>query len=192
MLRQAMDGAAETGAEAEFLRVTDYNIKPCDGCNACMKTGKCRIDDDMQAIYSKLLEANGIIFATPVFLWGMTGQLKSFLDRTYALFFPETRLQNKVGGVIVVAGRTAATLTSAPFYIYFLSNHMLIGDYVQGYADTKGGIKKDKHAMQASWELGKQIVLLARTGFEFPKEYKVPIYRYVMDKYGIPISPIDQ
>jgi len=122
----------------------------------------------------------------------MTGQLKIFMDRTYALTSPEIRLRDKVGGVIVVAGRTAPTLTSALFYIYFSANHMLAGDYVHGFAEKKGGIRKDKHAMQAAWELGRQIVLLARTRFEFPREYNVPIYRYVDREYGIPISPSDQ
>ena len=192
LLRRALDGARELGADVELLRVADKQINACNGCEACRDTGKCPIDDDMQAIYGKLLEANGIIFATPVYFWGMTGQLKSFIDRTYALAFPEIRLRGKVGGVIVVAGRTAVTLTSVPLYLYFSANHMLAGDYVHGFADQKGGIKKDKHAMKAALELGKQVVSLIRKGFEFPGEYDVPIYRYVARKYDIPISIVDQ
>jgi len=192
LLRQALDGATEAGADVEFLRVADHEINPCDGCWACQETGKCHIDDDMQLVYGKLLEANGIIFATPVYWFGMTGQLKILIDRTFALAFPEARLRNKVGGVIVVAGRTAVTLTSALFYVYFSANHMLAADYLHGFADQKGGIRKDKHAMKAAWELGKQVVLLIRRGFEFPREYDVPIYRYVAREYGIPISAIDQ
>ena len=192
LLRRALDGARELGADVELLRVADKQINACNGCEACRDTGKCPLDDDMQAIYGKLLEANGIIFATPVYFWGMTGQLKSFIDRTYALAFPEIRLRGKVGGIIVVAGRTAPTLVAAQFYIYFSASHMLAGDFVHGFAQKKGGIRKDRHAMQAAWELGKQVVLLARTGFEFPREYDVPIYRYVAREYGISVPPTDQ
>jgi len=67
LLLQALDGARQAEANVEFLRVAEKEINPCDGCNACRETGKCHIEDDMQAIYGKLLEADGIIFATPVF-----------------------------------------------------------------------------------------------------------------------------
>lgn len=192
LLRLAMDGVREADADVELIRVADKEIEPCNECFKCMERGECIINDDMQEIYGKLLEADGIIFATPVYMYSMTGQLKIFIDRTYALHFPETKLRDKAGGIIVVGGRTAATLTSVLFYLYFVNSHMLAADYVYGYAHEKGGIRKDKHAMKAAWELGKQIVLLARTRFEFPREYKVPIYRYVMEKYGIPITPTDQ
>ena len=188
LLRQALEAATEAGASVELLRAADYRIKPCDGCWGCQETGHCHIDDDMQPIYVKMLEASGIIFATPVYWFGMTGLLKVLIDRTNALAFPESRLHDKVGGIIVVAGRTAATLTSAQFYVYFSANHMLPGDYVHGYADRKGGIRRDKHAMKAASELGRQVVSLIKKGFEFPREYDVPIYRYVARKYDMPIS----
>jgi len=192
LLDRTLDAASKAGAEVELVRVSDKNIHHCDGCNACVRTGECRIKDDMQDIYGKLLEADGIVFATPVYVWSMTGQLKIFLDRTYALSFPGSRLANKVGGSIVVAGRQGHQLTQSLFYLYFSAGHMIAADWVNGFAWEKGGIAKDKHALNAASELGKQVVLLIKQGFKFPEEYATSIYRYVPKEYGVPMSPIDQ
>ncbi len=118
-------------------------------------------------------------------MWSMTGQLKIFMER---LIVP---LNNKVGGVITVASRTAALNTAGQFYLIFSRKHMLAADWGIGYAARKGAIRKDRHAMKAAWHLGKQVVLLARKNFEFPAEYASPIYRHVVQEDGISFCPTD-
>jgi len=172
LLSEALTAASKAGAETELLAVRDWQIKPCDGCRSCRQTGKCHIKDDMQVLYGKLLDADGIIFGTPVYLWSMTGTLKIFMDRTYALMYPYLRLANKVGGIIVVAARTGVTNTSSTFYLFFACNHMFAADYVNGYAADKGSIVKDKHAMKAAWELGKQVSSLINVGLKYAAEYE--------------------
>ena len=71
LLQQALAGAGERGAETELVTIFDKEIKPCDGCYACQKTGKCHIKDDMQSIYDRLLAADGIIWGTPVYYFGV-------------------------------------------------------------------------------------------------------------------------
>lgn len=189
LLGEALTGAGEAGAETELLAVRDWQITSCDGCDTCAKTGKCHINDDMQVLYDKLLDTNGIIFGTPIYFWSMTGMLKIFIERTVVL---QGKLNNKVGGIIVVAERTGVTTTSSMFYVYFAANHMFATDYVHGFAQHKGGIRKDKHAMKAAWELGKQMTLLIKSSPTYPAEYDVPLYRFVSRKYGVPRSPVDQ
>jgi len=66
---------------------------------------------------------------------------------------------------------------------------MLSADFVYGYARNKGDIRKDKHAMKASRELGRQIVLIAERKFQYPEEYDVAIYRFVKREYNIDTCP---
>ena len=62
------------------------NIKPCTACNACLKYSGCIINDDMQEAYKVLDEADIVITATPVYFHSVTAQLKTFIDRTQAIW----------------------------------------------------------------------------------------------------------
>lgn len=62
-----------------------YKISNCLACDSCMNTHKCVVNDDMQDIYPIFEEADVVIFATPIYWWSMSGQMKSFIDRLYAV-----------------------------------------------------------------------------------------------------------
>ena len=66
---------------------------------------------------------------------------------------------------------------------------MFAADFVYGFAREKGDIRKDKHAMKAAWELGRQVVLMLKGQYRFPQEFDVPIYRFVKREHGIDMSP---
>ena len=73
LLGEALAGAQQNGAEVEQLSIRELDIKPCDGCYSCAKKGKCKIKDDMQLVYDKMLAADGIIFSVPIYFWAMCG-----------------------------------------------------------------------------------------------------------------------
>ena len=150
LVQEALAGARDNGAEIELLTVWDKDIKPCDGCLSCEKTGKCHIKDDMQGIYPELVEADGIIWGTPVYFWSATAQAKMLIDRSYALYFNKNNLTNKVSGVISVGASLGNLGVWHLFSSFFSVHHMLSTDFVYGYARNKGDIRKDKHAMKAS------------------------------------------
>ncbi len=185
LMREALAGAQTCGAETELLTIWDKDIKPCDGCLSCEKTGKCHIKDDVQEIYPKLLEADGIIWGTPVYFFNATAQAKILIDRSYALYANSNRLTNKVGGLISVGASLGNVGVWNLFNTFFSVHHMLSTDFVYGYARKKGDVNKDKHAMKASRELGRQIVLIAERKFQYPEEYDVAIYRFVKREHGI-------
>lgn len=82
-----LEGAKETGAEVVKIYVAEKNIKPCQGCRFCEKSGFCRInDDDMRQIYYLLRRADIVVLATPIFFYGPTAQLKALVDRSQALW----------------------------------------------------------------------------------------------------------
>src|SRR4030043_887519 len=86
LLDKALEAAREAGAEVEKVLVSKLKISPCLEIYACCKDGNCAIKDDMQALYAKLLEADHIVFASPIFFYGVTSQAKAIIDRWQALW----------------------------------------------------------------------------------------------------------
>ncbi|GEP65083.1 flavodoxin family protein [Clostridium beijerinckii] len=70
--------------EIKTYNLNTMKISCCQGCNACKKTGTCAIKDDMQLIYDDIDDADGIIFATPIYIYQMSAQLKAVVDRLVA------------------------------------------------------------------------------------------------------------
>jgi multimeric flavodoxin WrbA len=191
LLKEALRGSKECGAKIEFLSVRNLDIKSCNACNRCRKDGVCAIKDEMQGIYHKLMKADGLIFATPVYYWSIAGSAKVFLDRTYALRFPHLKLMNKVGGAITVASSAGNISTHSVFHDFFVSNHMITTDFVWGYAMQRETVRKHKHAMFAAYELGRLVSSMISNGFRYPDEFNLPIYALVKQKYGIHMSPYE-
>jgi multimeric flavodoxin WrbA len=150
-----------------------------------MKTGKCVIKDDMQVIYKKILESDGILWATPVYFWSMSSQTKIVMDRTYALTFPKLQLTNKIGGLILVAGGRGCVNASNAFHMYFSYNHMFFAEFAWGYAQGKGEIKKNAFAINAAKEMIQQMISLIHANLKYPEEFDAPISRFVKKKYHL-------
>lgn len=188
LLERALASAREEGAETALLKLLDASIAPCDGCYACNKAGICHIEDDMQEWLVTLDQADAVIFGTPVYFWTLPGQTKVFMDRLYPLY-TMGRLANKVGAVIAVAGSMGHTGVWQVFNNFFCACHMLAADFVCAYGRERGDVRRDKHAWNAAWELGKEVVALASCQFSYPGAYPHPIYHLVKDRYGIASSP---
>lgn len=157
LVEEALAGAKDLGAEIEMVSVADKNIAPCDGCESCVTTGKCKVEDDMQVLYSQLLEADGIIFGTPVYYWGMAAQAKIVVDRTF-LFRTGRPLTNKIAGVVAVARRRGVSETLGAFFNYFFIQGMTLAGGVAAYAGKRGEVKQNKSTMDEARELGKAMV----------------------------------
>jgi len=76
-----LDGAAEEGAETEMIDLCDLRITPCTACEGCSFNGICVFEDDMPALVERMKEADGIVFASPVYIDNVSGQMKIFFDR---------------------------------------------------------------------------------------------------------------
>ncbi|MCR5167261.1 MAG: flavodoxin family protein [Oscillospiraceae bacterium] len=80
------EGAKAAGNETEFVSLHDKTIGFCKGCLACQKTQRCVIHDDADTIREKMLQADVLVFSTPIYYYEMSGQLKTLLDRANPLF----------------------------------------------------------------------------------------------------------
>lgn len=81
-----MDGAQDSGNTVEKISLYDKTIGFCKGCLTCQKTGHCVIHDDADSIIEKMLSADVLVFATPIYYYEMSGQMKTMLDRSNPLF----------------------------------------------------------------------------------------------------------
>jgi multimeric flavodoxin WrbA len=127
MLRRLLEEVAKSGVETELILLRELAIKGCDGCLSCdiggtERKGRCRIQDDMQSIYSRLLEADAWALGTPVYFELLSGMLKNFMDRTCPIW-PKLEGKPVVGLAVAEEGigraidnlRTYASLCGMPW-----------------------------------------------------------------------------
>jgi multimeric flavodoxin WrbA len=185
LLDVALEEAQKIGVQVSKISLRDKVIAPCNGCYKCTETGKCVVKDDMQGLYKKILESDGILWATPVYFWSMSGQTKIVMDRTIALTFPKLQLANKIGGLILVAGGRGCMNTANIFHMYFSYNHMFFAEFASGYAQGKGEIKKNAFAMHSTKEMIHQMISLKNANLKYPEEFDAPLPRFVRKKYHL-------
>ncbi len=87
-------GAEEMGHEVEFISLRGRQIGFCTGCLACQDTGHCVIQDDAIEIEDKVLHADVVAFATPIYYYEMSGQMKTLLDRMNSLYPKDYRFRD--------------------------------------------------------------------------------------------------
>ncbi len=171
LLEEALKGAEAEGAETERIRLTEFEIVPCRECLACYKDGNCILLDDMSKIYPKLLEADIIILASPIFFYGVTAWAKGLIDRCQALWARKYQLKDpslgidgkKRKGFFISAGGTkgqkvfdGAILTAK--YFFDVLNAGYAGELVIREVDAKGDILKHPETLKEAFEAGKKLV----------------------------------
>ena len=87
--------------EVKEIKAADVNIVPCTGCDACMNEGDCIFEDDSRETNRLIREADFLLFATPVYWWGITAQLKLVIDKFYACHEIFKNLPKKVGTIVI-------------------------------------------------------------------------------------------
>lgn len=103
LVDQAIDAFCEAGGEAEKVFLSSLHIHPCLGCGACSRAdgldSVCAQRDDMQALYRKMISADALLWATPIYMWSPTAQMKLYLDRLHPLGdYQNTRWQRALSG----------------------------------------------------------------------------------------------
>jgi multimeric flavodoxin WrbA len=169
LLDKALEGAREAGAEVEKVLVSKLKISPCLEIYACRKDGNCAIKDDMQLLYKKLLEADHVILASPMFFYGVTSQVKAIIDRCQALWVRKHVLgmgkedKRERRGLFISVGATRGTklfdgslLTVK--YFFDAIGVRYSGDLLVRGIDNKAQIKEHPTALEDAFRLGQELV----------------------------------
>ena len=166
LAEQIAKGAESVGAVAERIYLHDKNISPCQACYACQRpdSSGCAIDDEMQPIYKKLIDADCWIIASPVYWFTMSAQTKLFIDRCFALqAYKKDAFAGKQIAIAMSYGDTDtfnsgcvnALRTFQDAFRYVGAN--MVG-MVYGSAEKPGEIKSNQSLMDQAEALGKKIV----------------------------------
>jgi len=169
LLDRALAGAKKMGAAVEKAAVSELKVHPCLEIYACRKDGKCAIKDDMQQLYEKLLEADHIVFASPIFFYGLTSQAKAIVDRCQALWVRKYVLgmgkedRRVRRGVFISVGATRGErlfdgVVLTVKYFFDAIGVTYAGDLLIRGIDGKAQIKEHSTALQDAFRLGQQLV----------------------------------
>jgi multimeric flavodoxin WrbA len=160
----ALKAISEEGIETELITLSGKEIKPCTACNACADSGECIIQDDFLPVLDKMLEADGIILASPVYFGSCTALLKALMERSgWVARIKGRPFNRKVGGPLVVARRAGHNFTVAEINFWF---HIL-GMTIPGstywniaFGRNPGEVSNDEEGMKTAWNFGKNMAYL--------------------------------
>lgn len=151
-------GAIEAGNDVEKIRIAEMNVGYCRACYACKKSGKCVINDDMSKILQKMIDADVLVLASPVYFYSIDAQLKAVIDRTVARWL---EVKNKEFYYIVTAAdeeRASAETTLACFrgYADCVEGAKEMG-VIYGMGAYEMGEIKSTPAFAEAYEMGKSV-----------------------------------
>jgi multimeric flavodoxin WrbA len=162
---QVADGARAAGAAVESFDLHTMNIKPCDACDYCqgLGNGQCAIDDDMQVLYPKLMQAESLVIATPIYWFTISAQAKLCIDRWYALQGSGgSALAGKKIGIVLTYGdedpyTSGAVNAMRAFQDMFRYVGAEIVGFVYGTASRPAEIEGKPEILARAYKLGRQL-----------------------------------
>jgi multimeric flavodoxin WrbA len=164
LAEQAAAGAREAGAQVESFNLHEMDIRPCDGCDFCVETGMCVVKDDMQALYPKLAAASAVLLASPIYWFTYSAQLKTCIDRWYALWTAQNDVfRGRPMGVVLTYGDkdlyTSGGINAIhTFETMFRFLQADIAGWVYGSLSDPGDAQKHPELMEQAYQLGKKLV----------------------------------
>ena len=165
---EIIKGAESNGANVETFYINGLKITPCQGCYYCQEEGNetCRIDDDMQRLYPKLIGAEAWVIASPVYWFTMTAQTKLFMDRCLAIWSGAPDGNHIKGKKIAIAMSfggsdpfTSGCVNALRAFqdVYAFAGARIVGT-VYGSASATGEIDSNMAVMEQALKLGKRLV----------------------------------
>lgn len=191
-----LDATYPEEAVWEIVHLRDLHIEPCKACNICGKTKDGRFipcvredEDDVQSVLDAMLEADGLLVATPVYFGLPTDLFSKFIMRTRPLRHQDFKLANRPVGVMATAGRRSGGAETAIIaaWLPFVRNGCLVvgnGDGTcqfgaYGWAGPRGHILSDEWGLEQAFQTAERVFTLARliragiqaTGFVSPMKF---------------------
>lgn len=153
-------GAKDAGHNVEFVTLKDKDIKFCKGCLACQKLGHCVINDDANAITEKMLNSDVIVWATPVYYYEMSGQMKTLIDRANSLYSADYKFR-EVYLITTSAdgskGVIKTVINGINGWLACFNGVKLCGYVDGGGVDNPNEIISNKELMEQAYNMGKNI-----------------------------------
>ncbi|MDR1793494.1 MAG: flavodoxin family protein [Bacteroidales bacterium] len=152
------------GIETEIIHIGGDNIRGCSACMACKESGHCVYNDPVNEVIEKAKTADGFIFGSPVHYSGISGTMKTFLDR---LFYAGAKeLAYKPGAGVVSARRAGTTASLQQLNQYFTINNMPVVSsqyWNMVHGNKPEDVLKDREGLQIMRTLGHNMAWLLKS-----------------------------
>lgn len=157
LAKECQRGAIEAGHEVEYISLKEKVIKYCIGCLACQSKGSCVLKDDVVDIMDKVKNAEVIVYATPIYYYEMSGQMKTLLDRLNPLYPMEYKFR-EIYMIATAAEDEESTFEKAynglQGWVDCFEKAELKGIVTGGGIDEANTATAHADAMQKAYELG--------------------------------------
>ncbi len=171
LLDRALDGAAAAGARVERVDLCRLRIAPCRACDRCADTGLCAVRDDYQEVLARLLAADAVALASPLYFLGVSAWAKAFIDRGQCLWARKYLLHQPLPPTsdgrprraifLCAAGTRRAPFSGAVATVKAWLDTMdavYVGDLLRSGIDPAGAIRQDAAALDQAYHLGQALV----------------------------------
>ncbi|MFX0029806.1 MAG: flavodoxin family protein [Candidatus Hermodarchaeota archaeon] len=151
--------------ETEIVQFAGKKINSCLSCYKCIKKkdNRCIQEDDLNEIYSRIIDADAIILGAPVYLGDVTGKMRCFIERAGFVALVNNRpLKRKIGAIVIAKRRQGGIQSLNTTNFFFYVNEMIIVGYAIGIGTTPGEVRKDSEGKSDMKTLGKNIVWLLK------------------------------
>lgn len=162
---EVLKAAQAQGADVEMVDLSEARIEFCRACEACHQKPGCVLHDDANTILAKMVKADGLVLASPIYLNQVTAQLKAVLDRS-SHFVHCMRLIGKYLAVVTTSGGGGG----APVQAYLKHYANTVGAQCVGGVDAKSPLKPADIAAAAA--LGKALVVAMQAKQQYPGQIK--------------------
>lgn len=152
-------GAREAGHQVEKIELYNKAIGFCRGCLACQKTRRCVIHDDADMVAQKMLTADVLVFATPIYFYEMCGQMKTLLDRSNPLYPADYAFREVYLLAAAADGELSAmdgAVKGLEGWLACFEKAKLVGTVFGGGADAVGTIQGNP-ALREAYEMGVKV-----------------------------------
>ena len=167
LVKILLEGAKNEGAITEIICIRGRELRPCKACDTCHRDGACPQKDGFNSIKEKVLEADGIVLASPNYIVNVSAQLKAFLDRCCGLVHCQS-FENKYGASVVTSGGGEEEPIAA-YLNDFLANTgaMPVGAVWATMGNIQDGFPEDIKGK--AYALGKKLVNAWRNKESYPE-----------------------
>lgn len=187
LLRVVLEELEANGIATEEIHVGAKQIQGCIDCQQCMvkKDKHCVLKNDpVNEWLDKMLVADGIILGSPVYCADLSGQIKTFIDRTSRVAYVNDRMfKRKVGAAVVALRRGGAVHTFHSLNAYFSIAQMIVAGssyWNMGFGLKKGDVLKDAEGLQTMRNLGKNMAWLLKAVDLAKKTFPEPDTKVLM------------
>ena len=159
LAEQFIKGARESGHDIYRYDCAFRQVEPCRACNRCGMDGPCVIKDDFDELRPRLVEADMVVFATPMYYFGMSAQMKRVIDRFYAINGQIKGASKKAAFLMTYADTSAKEAEPMLVHYRTLTDYFgwnSVGEVVAAGVWTAGSVRNTEYGEQA-YQLGKSV-----------------------------------